>query len=185
MYFGGFTLNLMTLGGLALGVGMLVDNAIVVLENIYRLREDGAGARARPPWTAPRRSTAAIIASTLTTVVVFLPLVFVRGMAGVMFKQLPIVVSFSLLCSLVVALTLVPMLAARFLPPAGRERAAASTVGAAAVRMHAAGLLTAWRRATGSLLHVALNHRARGAGRVRPSLLVGSLAADPADRQPS
>ena len=112
MYFGGFTLNLMTLGGLALGVGMLVDNAIVVLENIYRLREAG-----HPPVTASVRGSkevvAAVIASTLTTLVVFLPLIFVRGMTGIMFKQLSYVVSFSLGCSLVVALTLVPMLASR------------------------------------------------------------------------
>jgi HAE1 family hydrophobic/amphiphilic exporter-1 len=109
IYFGGFTLNLMTLGGLALGIGMLVDNAIVVLENIYRLRESG-----RPPHKAAvigsEEVTAAIIASTLTTLVVFLPLIFVRGMSGVMFKQLAYVVSFALACSLAAALTLVPTL---------------------------------------------------------------------------
>jgi HAE1 family hydrophobic/amphiphilic exporter-1 len=116
MYFGGFTLNLMTLGGLALGVGMLVDNAIVVLENIYRLRESG-----QEPISAAiagsQEVTAAVIASTLTTLVVFLPLIFVRGMAGVMFRQLAYVVSFSLGCSLLVALTLVPMLASRIQKP--------------------------------------------------------------------
>ncbi len=100
MYFCGFTLNLMTLGGLALGVGMLVDNSIVVLENIYRLREGGMPARRRRVHGS-EEVTAAIIASTLTTLVVFLPLIFVRGMAGVMFKQLVDVVSFALLCSLV------------------------------------------------------------------------------------
>lgn len=112
MYFNGFTLNLMTLGGLALGIGMLVDNAIVVLENIYRVRESGQ----EPESAAIKGSqqvVAAVIASTLTTLVVFLPLVFVRGMSGIMFKQLAYVVTFSLGCSLVVALTLVPMLAAR------------------------------------------------------------------------
>ncbi|MBW2592684.1 MAG: efflux RND transporter permease subunit [Deltaproteobacteria bacterium] len=112
MYFNGFTLNLMTLGGLALGIGMLVDNAIVVLENIYRLRESG-----QEPESAAikgsREVMAAVIASTLTTLVVFLPLVFVRGMSGIMFKQLAYVVTFSLGCALVVALTLVPMLASR------------------------------------------------------------------------
>jgi len=115
LYFAGFTLNLMTLGGLALGVGMLVDNAIVVLENIFRLREEGQGAEPAA-IEGSGEVTAAIIASTLTTVVVFLPLVFVQGMSGVMFKQLSIVVSFSLLCSLAVAMTVVPMLAARVLP---------------------------------------------------------------------
>jgi HAE1 family hydrophobic/amphiphilic exporter-1 len=114
IYFGGFTLNVMTLGGLALGVGMLVDNSIVVLENIYRLQESGA-----PPLKAAANGsqevTAAIIASTLTTVAVFMPMVFIRGMTGIMFKQLAYVVSFSLLCSLLVALTLVPMLSSRIL----------------------------------------------------------------------
>ncbi len=116
MYFGGFTLNMMTLGGLALGVGMLVDNAIVVLENIYRLKESGI-----PPEQAAvegsEEVTAAIVASTLTTLVVFLPMIFVRGMAGVMFKQLSYVVSFALACSLASALTLVPMLASIILRP--------------------------------------------------------------------
>lgn len=112
MYFGGFTLNLMTLGGLALGIGMLVDNAIVVLENIYRLRESGyeSGPAA---VLGSQEVTAAVVASTLTTLAVFLPLVFARGMSGIMFKQLAFVVSFSLACSLMAALTLVPMLASR------------------------------------------------------------------------
>jgi len=112
MYFNGFTLNLMTLGGLALGVGMLVDNAIVVLENIYRHRESGKDAKSSAIMGS-QEVTAAVIASTLTTLAVFLPLIFVRGMSGVMFKQLSYVISFSLGCSLIVALTLVPMLASR------------------------------------------------------------------------
>jgi HAE1 family hydrophobic/amphiphilic exporter-1 len=117
LYFAHFTLNIMTLGGLALGIGMLVDNAIVVLENIFRMRESGEPLESAAVDGA-EEVTAAVIASTLTTMVVFLPLVFVRGMSGVMFKQLSIVVSFSLLCSLAVALTLVPMLSARILPAA-------------------------------------------------------------------
>lgn len=115
IYFGKFTLNLMTLGGLALGVGMLVDNSIVVLENIFRLHEGGMD-NETASLEGSQEVTDAIIASTLTTVVVFLPLIFVRGMAGVMFKQLSLVVTFSLMASLVVALTLVPMLAAKLLP---------------------------------------------------------------------
>lgn len=114
MYFTGFTLNIMTMGGLALGIGRLVDDSIVVLENIYRRKEAGE----TPELAAIQGSnevTNAVIASTLTTLAVFLPLVFVRGMSGVMFQQLAAVVSFSLLCSLVVSLTLVPMLAARIL----------------------------------------------------------------------
>ncbi|MBU3918178.1 efflux RND transporter permease subunit, partial [bacterium] len=115
IYFAGFTINLMSLGGLAIGVGMIVDNSIVVLENIFRLRRDGAD-----PKTAAingsEEVTSAIIASTLTTLVIFLPLVFVRGIAGIMFKQLAAVISFSLLCSLMVALMLIPMLSSRLIP---------------------------------------------------------------------
>jgi len=116
MYFGGLTLNLMTLGGLALGIGMLVDNAIVVLENIYRYRESGEKAEDATVKGAGE-VTAPIVASTLTTLAVFLPLVFVRGMSGVMFKQLASVVSFALLCALMVALTLVPVMSSKFLHP--------------------------------------------------------------------
>ncbi len=129
IYFGGFTLNLMTLGGLALGVGMLVDNSIVVLENIYRLREtDGRLTAADGAVNGTQEVLAAVISSTLTTVVVFLPLVFVRGMAGVMFMQLAYVVTFALLCSLVVALTLVPMLASKFLQPVKLEATAGESL---------------------------------------------------------
>ena len=112
---GGLTLNLMTLGGLALGVGMMVDSSIVVIENIARRRdEEGEDGR-----TAAIRGAAevgpAIMASTVTTLVIFLPLVFVDGSAGTMFRQLGYVVAFSLFASLVVSLTLVPVLAAQFL----------------------------------------------------------------------
>jgi HAE1 family hydrophobic/amphiphilic exporter-1 len=120
LYFGGFTLNIMTLGGLALGIGMLVDNAIVVLENIFRMRESGDFSE-RAAVEGTEEVTSAIIASTLTTMVVFLPLIFIRGMSGVMFKQLSIVVAFSLLCSLGAALTLVPMLSVRILPSVAGE----------------------------------------------------------------
>ncbi len=129
MYFGGFTLNLMTLGGLALGIGMLVDNAIVVLENIYRLRESGQS-RTMAAINGTHEVTAAVIASTLTTLIVFLPLVFAQGMSGIMFQQLAYVVSFSLTCSLLAALTLVPMLASHVRTTgAGSGRLAASPVG--------------------------------------------------------
>lgn len=114
IYFGNLTLNLMTLMGLALGIGMLVDNSIVVLENIFRHQEEG-----EDRVTAARRGTEevamAITASTFTTVAVFLPIAFVGGLAGMMFKELALTVSFSLLSSLVVALIVVPMLAATIL----------------------------------------------------------------------
>ncbi len=118
VYFCGFTLNIMTLGGLALGVGMLLDNSIVVLENIIRMRDLGMDPR-KASIEGTREVTAALVASTLTTLAVFLPLLFMQGMAGVMFKQFSAVVSFSLSCSLFTAITLVPMLAARFLKPLG------------------------------------------------------------------
>ena len=114
MYFGGFTLNIITFGGLALGIGMLVDNAIVVLENIYRHREAGSSL-IQSSLDGSSEVSSAILASTLTTLVVFFPVVFIRGMSGIMFQQMAYVVSFSLLCSLIVALTLVPMLSSRFL----------------------------------------------------------------------
>jgi HAE1 family hydrophobic/amphiphilic exporter-1 len=114
MYFSGFTLNIITFGGLALGIGMLVDNAIVVLENIYRHRESGED-NIKSALIGTSEVWSAIMASTLTTIVVFFPVVFIRGMSGIMFRQMAMVVSFSLLCSLVVALTLIPMLASRFM----------------------------------------------------------------------
>ena len=154
MYFSGFTLNIVTLGGLALGIGMLVDSAIVVLENIYRLRESGAGSED----AAVRGSsevTAPIIASTLTTLAVFLPLVFVRGMSGILFKQLAFVVSFALLCSLMIALTLVPMMSAKLLHPARN-----GSNGSLATRFYLASGLLFRKMEEGykALLHFALNH---------------------------
>ncbi len=114
MYFCGFTLNIMTFGGLALGVGMLVDSAIVVLENIYRHLESGKK-KFNAALLGTEEVSTAIFASTLTTIVVFLPVLFVRGMSGVTFRQLAVVVVFALFCSLVVALTLIPVLSSRFL----------------------------------------------------------------------
>jgi hydrophobic/amphiphilic exporter-1 (mainly G- bacteria), HAE1 family len=114
MYFYGFTLNTLSFGGLALGVGMLVDNAIVVLENIYRHRESGKSLK-ESAISGAREVGLAISASTLTTVAVFLPLVFLTGMTGIMFKQLSYVVTFSLICSLLMALTIIPVLCSRYL----------------------------------------------------------------------
>ncbi|NLN15777.1 MAG: efflux RND transporter permease subunit [Firmicutes bacterium] len=114
MYFGKLTLNLMTLGGLALGVGMLVDNSIVVLENIYRLYREGKDPEAAS-LEGSNQVAAAITASTLTTLAVFVPLAYVGGLAGELFKELGLTVSFSLLASLLVALTVVPVLTTRLL----------------------------------------------------------------------
>ncbi len=114
MYFKGLTLNIMTLGGLALGAGMLVDNAIVVMENIFRNLESGVSLK-----EAAIQGTAevggAITASTLTTIVVFLPIVYLHGAAGELFKDQAWTVAFSLISSLVVAILVIPMLSSRLL----------------------------------------------------------------------
>ena len=124
MYRTGTTLNVMALGGLALGVGMLVDNAIVVLEAIFKRREAGESW-----WEASRQGASevgrAVAASTLTTVAVFLPVVFLEGIAAQIFRDMALTVSFSLLASLAVALTLIPMMTA----VAGRREDAAARAG--------------------------------------------------------
>ena len=114
LYFNGLTLNQMSFGGLALGVGLIVDNSIVVLENIVRLRGKGMSLK-EAAMTGTKQVNGAIIASTLTTCVIFLPVVFMTTVTGTMFQQLALVVVFALVCSLLVALTLVPMLSSRFL----------------------------------------------------------------------
>ena len=114
MYFSDFSLNVLTLGALALGIGMLVDNAIVVIENIERHIALG-----KSPMEAASIGTkevgVAIIASTLTTVAVFVPVAFTTGLIGQIFMEFALTISFSLFASLIVALTVVPMLAGKFL----------------------------------------------------------------------
>lgn len=112
LYLGGISLNLMSLGGLALGVGMLVDSSIVVLESIFRRREAGESARDAAVRGASDVS-GAVVASTLTTIAVFFPIVFVEGMAAQIFRDQALTVVYALLASLLVSLTLIPMLAAR------------------------------------------------------------------------
>jgi hydrophobic/amphiphilic exporter-1 (mainly G- bacteria), HAE1 family len=125
MYSYGFTLNTMSFGALALGVGMIVDNAIVIIENIFRHREGGL-THAEAAVSGTSEVTGPLIASTLTSVAVFLPLVFLGGMSGIMFKQLAFIVGFSQLFSLVIGLTLVPVLCSKYLrvrpPDASRHR---------------------------------------------------------------
>jgi HAE1 family hydrophobic/amphiphilic exporter-1 len=108
------SLNVMSLGGLALGVGMLVDNSIVVLENIFRHREEGELEADRSASVGASEVTGAITASTLTTIAVFGPVLYVEGVAGALFADLSLTVAFSLLASLLVALTVIPVMAARF-----------------------------------------------------------------------
>ncbi|HUV29638.1 MAG TPA: efflux RND transporter permease subunit [Acidobacteriota bacterium] len=114
LFFNGLTLNQMSFGGLALGIGLIVDNSIVVLENIIRLRENRHTLE-ESALTGAKQVSGAIVASTLTTMVIFLPVVFMQTISGMLFRELALVVVFALLCSLLVALTLVPMLASRFL----------------------------------------------------------------------
>jgi len=115
MYFGNLTLNLMTLGGLALGVGMMVDNSIVVLENILRRHQVLHEKPKEAAINGAREVAGAIVASTCTTLAIFVPMLFAQEISGLLFRQLTYVVAFSLLCSLFVALTLVPMLTRLFL----------------------------------------------------------------------
>ena len=110
MFVSEVTLNIMSLGGLALGIGMLVDNSIVVLESVQRYREEGMGALEATNKGASEVGPA-VIAATMTTICVFVPIVFVEGIAGQLFRDQALTVTFSLVASLLVALTLIPMLA--------------------------------------------------------------------------
>lgn len=121
IFFSGITLNLMTLGGLALGMGMLVDNSIVVLENIYRFRQLGYS-RLEAAKEGAGEVGMAVTASTLTTVAVFLPIVFVEGLTSIIFRELALTITFALLGSLLVALTVVPMLSSKILRISCSER---------------------------------------------------------------
>ncbi|HWQ51272.1 MAG TPA: efflux RND transporter permease subunit, partial [Terriglobales bacterium] len=148
LYFFDITLNIVTLGGLALGVGMMVDNSIVVLENIYRIRREGL-----PPAEAARQGAEevamAVTASTLTTVAVFLPIVFMEGITANIFKELALTVAMSLFASLLVSLTLVPLLSVKLLPTSETiERLEAKKKGDGP-------LMKAYKR----LLVSAMNHR--------------------------
>lgn len=122
MYFFNLTLNIMTLGGLALGVGMMVDNSIVVLENIFRHNQLGEP-RFAAAKTGAEEVTSAIVASTLTTVAVFFPIAFTGGMTSQIFNELALTVSFSLFASLFVAVTATPMLSSRMIRPDAWDRA--------------------------------------------------------------
>lgn len=114
MYFSGVTLNVISLSGLALGIGMLVDNSIVVIENIYRLRSLGHDVK-RAAMEGAREVSGAIIASTLTTVCVFLPIVFTEGITRQLFVDMGLTIGYSLLASLAIALTVVPAMSSMVL----------------------------------------------------------------------
>ncbi|PWA09495.1 MFS transporter [Pueribacillus theae] len=120
LYFADYSLNIMTLGGLALGIGMLVDNSIVVIESIYRHLQMGKDPK-EAASIGTKEVAGAITASTLTTIAVFVPVLFISGLIGNLFKELGFTVAFSLFASLFVALTVVPMMASRFLKAQSEE----------------------------------------------------------------
>lgn len=158
VYFGGFTINLMTLGGLALGVGMMVDSSIVVLENIFRWHSEKGVKPVKAAVEGTREVGPAIVASTITTLVIFLPLVFVQGVSGILFKELGYVIMFSLICSLTVAMSLVPMLASKLLTKSHRHTHASPS------RIHhlasaARHIFSGFQDAYLMLLRWALGHR--------------------------
>jgi HAE1 family hydrophobic/amphiphilic exporter-1 len=166
LYFAGFTLNTMTFGGLALGVGMIVDASIVVLENTFRHMEMGKP-RLQAAIEGSEEVWSAILASTLTHVAVFVPLLFLTGVSSVLFTQLAVVVMFSLFMALFVAVTVVPVLCSRLLrlPPPVEER---SGMIGHLYTMSERGF-AAIDAAYGRLLHVALHHR--------PTVIAGAAAA--------
>lgn len=151
----GLTLNIISMAGLALAVGMLVDNSIVVLESIFRYRERGESAN-----DSANKGTSevamAITASTLTTLAVFVPILFVPGLAGEMFKEMVITICFSLAVSLVVALTLIPLLSSRYLtveknkPGTGRLAKLSEKIG---------NWIVNWENSYGRILDWSLGHR--------------------------
>ncbi len=120
MYFTGVTLNVISLAGLAVGVGMLVDNSIIVIENIYRLRSLGYS-KIQAALSGVTQMSGAITASTLTTVCVFIPIVFVEGITREIFVDMALTVTYSLMASLLVALTLVPVMGRGFLKDASAK----------------------------------------------------------------
>ena len=156
LYFAGYTLNIMTFGGLALGIGMVVDAAIVVLENAYRHMEHGKD-RVTAAIEGSEEVWGAIVASILTHIAVFVPLLFLTGISSILFRQLSVVVIFSLLMSLLVAVTLVPVLCANLLklPPPVEERTGIGGRLFTAGENFLEGMDDAYRR----VLHKALAHR--------------------------
>ncbi|UCF78020.1 MAG: efflux RND transporter permease subunit [Candidatus Eiseniibacteriota bacterium] len=147
LYFMGISVNIISLGGLAIGVGMLVDNSIVVLENIFR-RLHGGEDRFLAAEAGSAQVAMAVTASTLTTVIVFVPILFTQGIVKVLFGQLAASVAFSLVASLVVALTLVPMICSKIMNVAETRRLDRST-----------GLMRAIRARYERILLWSLGHR--------------------------
>ena len=156
LYFGGFTLNTMTFGGLALGIGMIVDAAIVVLENTHRHLHMGKS-RMTAAIDASEEVWSAILASTLTHIAVFVPLLFLSGTASILFTQLCFVVMFSLGMSLFVAVTIVPVLCSRWLRTPSEEAARTGLIGM--LYRASEGFLERMDDGYRRVIHVALAHR--------------------------
>ena len=155
MFFNGLTLNIMTLGGLALGAGMLVDNAIVVIESIFRNQERGVPVR-EATITGTSEVAGAVIASTLTTIVVFLPIVYLHGASGELFKDQAWTVTFSLVSSLFVAILVIPMLYDRLVGRGGSRTALTEGAALPTVAASSKGLqMTGYSR----LLRKLISHR--------------------------
>jgi HAE1 family hydrophobic/amphiphilic exporter-1 len=150
----GLTLNMMSMAGLALAVGMLVDNAIVVLENIFRHSGQGESSM-ESAEKGTREVATAIIASTLTTISVFFPVLFVPGIAGVMFNDMALTICFSLFCALLVSLTLIPLLSSRFLRVGSEQMNKFSGRLSFAISSGLQGMITGYSRS----LNWCLNHR--------------------------
>jgi HAE1 family hydrophobic/amphiphilic exporter-1 len=165
LYFGGFTLNTMTFGGLALGIGMIVDAAIVVLENTHRHLHMGKD-KMTAAIDGSEEVWSAILASTLTHIAVFIPLLFLSGTASIMFTQLSVVVMFSLAMSLFVAVTIVPVLCSRWLKTPDEE-AQATGIMARIFRL-SERFLEKMDEGYRQAIHVALNHR--------PTVIAGAAA---------
>lgn len=121
MYFSGITLNVISLSGLALGIGMLVDNSIVVIENIYRMRSEGVPVR-KAAVEGSKQVAGAIVASTLTTICVFAPIIFTEGITRQLFVDMGLTIAYSLLASLIIALTFVPMMSSKLLKKAVEKK---------------------------------------------------------------
>src|SRR5688572_27688188 len=156
LYFNGYTLNTMTFGGLALGIGMIVDASIVVLENTFRHMEHGKD-RMQASIDGSEEVWSAILASTLTHIAVFVPLLFLAGVSSILFKQLAVVVMFSLTMSLFVAVTIVPVLCSRLLklpPPVDERRGVTGRL-----YTWSENFLNGMDNAYGRLIHRALHHR--------------------------
>ena len=166
LYFGGYTLNTMTFGGLALGIGMIVDAAIVVLENTHRHLHMGKD-KMTAAIDGSEEVWSAILTATLTHIAVFIPLLFLSGTSSILFGQLSIVVMFSLAMSLFVAVTIVPVLCSRWLTTPDEDAARTGIIGRfyRASERFLDSIDEAYRRA----LHVALAHR--------PTVLAGAVGS--------